>query len=307
MGVENPTAGRAVDLNGECRPCLRMASILAILGLVAWMLMASESPASAATCPTVAPVTGVVTPPPAPGVNWSGCHLDGANLSYADLSDANLTGATFYNGADLNHANLSYTNLYFAQLSEADLSYANLGYANLSHAYAGYSDLGYANLGRADLSHVYLEYTDLANADLSYADMHSANVYSTNLRDADLSYARADEVTWVFATCPDGLSSEKRASRGCAPSLSIKAPDNVPAGSRVKITGVLRDDDAACSAAQPVTLKNGSHTAGTTLTRANGAYAFVLKIQRTSRLGVVYKGAPTCAGNSSGRSRIWAS
>jgi hypothetical protein len=80
------------------------AGVLTILG----------APAIAAACPAVS-AAGVVTPAPAPGVDWSGCNLRDANLSGGDLSGADLSGA-FLADANLTSANLTSANLGSARL-----------------------------------------------------------------------------------------------------------------------------------------------------------------------------------------------
>ena len=68
----------------------RVLGIVAAAVVTAGTVVLWSGPAGAVTCPTVAPGTGMVTPAPAPGVDWSGCDLAGADLSGANLSGANL-------------------------------------------------------------------------------------------------------------------------------------------------------------------------------------------------------------------------
>jgi hypothetical protein len=70
---------------------------------------AKAAAAATITCPTVS-ATGVVTPAPAPNVDWVGCDLASANLAGADLAGADLMEA------DLTGANLSGTDLTGAYL-----------------------------------------------------------------------------------------------------------------------------------------------------------------------------------------------
>lgn len=109
-------------------PAFTTVSIAA--GLVT--TLASMTPASASTCPMVSS-TGVVTPAPSPGVDWSGCPLDNANLSGADLGGANLSHAHL-SGAKLGLSNLTNANLTSADLSNADLGGSNLSGADLTDA-----------------------------------------------------------------------------------------------------------------------------------------------------------------------------
>jgi len=67
--------------------------LTAMLAVVAGTLAVAASPAAAVSCPTVDFTTHLVSPPPAPGVDWSGCNLSEANLKGANLAGANLTAA----------------------------------------------------------------------------------------------------------------------------------------------------------------------------------------------------------------------
>lgn len=202
----------------------RVLTALATATLAVGMVTTFGSPARAAeTCPTVGP-TGIVTPAPAPGVDWSGCGLAGANLSSADLTGANL----------------SRTNLLHANLSSADLTSANLGSAYLdrttltgatltgaamtsSRLYlvvsgqitttpaglpanwtqaGGYligpddnlesASLAGVSLQGADLESALITYADLSGADLSNADLTNADLESSDLAGADLTGANLE-------------------------------------------------------------------------------------------------------------------
>jgi uncharacterized protein YjbI with pentapeptide repeats len=179
--------------------------------------------ATAATCPAVSS-TGVVTPAPVPGVDWSGCDLNDANLSAADLSGADLSGAAL-SGANLTSANLADANLGSARLYYTTMTGANLAGATLasSHLYlvvsgqvtgtpasfpaswsladgyliGPYDNLENASLAGADLSSADLENamitqadlsgTDLANADLTNAELSGSDLSGANLTDANLN------------------------------------------------------------------------------------------------------------------------
>ncbi|MDR2983732.1 MAG: pentapeptide repeat-containing protein, partial [Nocardiopsaceae bacterium] len=71
----------------------RMLCSTGLLAVVAGTLVIAASPAAAVTCPTVDFTTHHVSPPPAPGVDWSGCNLNNANLNGSNLAGANLSGA----------------------------------------------------------------------------------------------------------------------------------------------------------------------------------------------------------------------
>ena len=211
---------------------------MAAAGLVAGTItLAGGSAAGAVTCPTVGQ-GGVVTPPPAPRVNWSGCNLTGANLSSANLSaaalvgtmlaNANLTGADLDN-ADLRAASLSNADASGASLRDTALRAANLSSANLSGASlagvfsggitattaptlptgwqltSGYLVGPGANLDSAALSGADLSSADLAGAFLDLAHLNSANLSAANLTsaemvDADLAAANLSQANLTGAT-----------------------------------------------------------------------------------------------------------
>ena len=111
---------------------MRIISAAAGLGTAAGVLaLAGGSPAAAVTCPTVNPVTHVVTPAPANAVNWSGCDLTGANLANATLTSADLNGAIL-TGADLTSADLTKAGLAGTILTNANLTSAVLASARLN-------------------------------------------------------------------------------------------------------------------------------------------------------------------------------
>lgn len=160
--------------------------LLASSGLVvAAVSLTGTAQAAAVVCPTVSS-TGVVSPAPAPGVDWSRCDLAGANLASANLTDANfydanLTGANLTN-AILTSANLSFVKLYTAALAGADLTSANLDGAIVTDA----------DMTSADLSHVSfplgsLEADNLTGANLSFAALGTPNIADLTLTGADLN------------------------------------------------------------------------------------------------------------------------
>src|SRR5215468_5434294 len=109
---------------------LRPALGMTIAVLAAFPVAASAAPATAAvTCPTVDPQTGLLTPAPSPGVDWSGCNLHNAfirgSLAGANLSNANLTNA-FLDVLDLTSANLDGANLSPAFLDSVNMTTASL-------------------------------------------------------------------------------------------------------------------------------------------------------------------------------------
>lgn len=195
-----------------------LASVAAVGIAVGLATVLGAPAATAVTCPAVGP-RGVVTPAPAPDVDWSGCKLTDANLSASDLSGANLSGADLANaelfGSDLSGANLTDANLNTFYVSNLTLTGANLsgtGFAyngDLTGVVSGgitgtpanlpyYPDGQYvlgggyiagpgADLAGVDLAGVNLTGAALdANADLTDANLTGANLTSAVLG-ADLS------------------------------------------------------------------------------------------------------------------------
>ncbi len=111
--------------------------------------------------------------PPAPGVNWSFCHMEGRDLSRADLR-----------GARLSNIRLQGANLHGANLAGADLAYAELGRADL-----GFADLHGARLQGAVLTGANLAGANLAGADLAYANLQGALLTGATLEQTNLSKA----------------------------------------------------------------------------------------------------------------------
>ena len=211
---------------------------MAAAGLVAGTITLAGGPAAGAvTCPTVGP-GGVVTPAPAPRVDWSGCNLTGANLSNSDLREAFLTQASFANanlaGADLDHADFQFSSLASADLSGAsmrntalkdtNLSGANLSSANLYEVFSGgitattaptlptgwqlisgylagpTANLDEAALGGADLSSADLAGAFFFRANLTGANLSDANLTSTDMVEADLAGANLSQANLTGAT-----------------------------------------------------------------------------------------------------------
>lgn len=181
------------------------------LGLLPAALVLSAGPAAAATCPSVDPSTGAVSPAPGPGTQWPGCDLSGADLSGADLSGANLSGAS------LQSANISGANLTQTDLMNSDLTGANLTGADLMETMLDNTVLASATLTGvssdlisgtpaslpsnwilvsnylagpgADLADANLTGASLANADLSSANLTDAKLAQTTLTGTDLTDA----------------------------------------------------------------------------------------------------------------------
>ena len=217
--------------------CTRLLRLTVPLGLVAAALVMWAGPAQAATCPTVDPSTGAVSPAPGPGVQWAGCDLTGAdlaganmtqgNLSNAELANANLTAATL-KGLDLGSADLTNANLTNAQLMQAILSDATFTGATLTGVSSGGisgtpSSLpsGWALVNNylvgpgASLSNANLTGADLTDADLRGADLTDARMTSATLTSADLSGATLTGlISGGITGTPDSLPTNWSAMGG---------------------------------------------------------------------------------------------
>jgi len=210
---------------------VRLPGSFIVLGLIAGMTLTSTTaPAMAtATCPTVNPSTGAVTPAPAAGVDWAGCNLTGADLRGADLAGAQLQGATLTQAVAAN-ANLSNANLFGATLTGAvlsgDLSGVNLSTASVS----GLSLSGDAR--SADLENLMNGGMDLIGASLQKADLRGADLDNSQIQSDDffgatLTGASDANALWLNDTCPDGASSAYY-SNGCLSMIDVTTPSATP-------------------------------------------------------------------------------
>jgi uncharacterized protein YjbI with pentapeptide repeats len=202
---------------------VRTLSALVFVGITCGGLATAGGTAVAAgavtvTCPTVSAL-GVVTPAPAPGVDWAGCSLYGADLSGADLSGADLTSATLTDarltGADLTGATLTSATLQDTGFTSATLTNANLSNAFLLDASFAGATLTGTNLAGATLAYVesgqvtasptdpptlpadwtlldgYLAgpQATLVGANLAGQDLSGLDLAGANLKEADLAGA----------------------------------------------------------------------------------------------------------------------
>ena len=197
----NPWRAEVAELPG-----VRVFRFATALGLTAAALTLWAGPAQAATCPTVDPSTGVVTPGPSAGVQWAGCDLSGANMSGgnlggADLTSANLTGATL-TGTDLMSADLTSANLTNADLAQAMLSGTTMTGATLTGVSSGLISGTPSSLPSgwilasnyligpgANLQHAHLGADDLTDVDLSNANLTDAVLANVTLTGASLTGA----------------------------------------------------------------------------------------------------------------------
>ena len=200
---------------------LRHTVVAVTVGLLVSANIATVTPAgyAATTCPTVDPITHVVTPAPVTDARWSGCSLAGASLVGADLTNVALNQTDFTN-ADLTNANLSTANLLSATLTGATLTNANftnsvltnifsggihgtpatlptgwhlvggylVGYsANLSNSQLSGLNLSGMNLNASSLTNAQLVNTNFTNASLSGVSLYSANASGANFTGAEMS------------------------------------------------------------------------------------------------------------------------
>ncbi len=184
-------------------------AVVAAVGVGLGLTTVLGTPADAAVqCPVVSS-TGVVTPAPSAGVDWSGCNLNGANLSGGDLSNADLSGSALSHanltsadlaGADFASARLYWTTLTGANLADAALAGSRL-YLVVSGAVTGtpasfpagwsladgYLIGPYDNLESASLAGVSLNGDDLEDAMITQADLSGANLANADLTNAELT------------------------------------------------------------------------------------------------------------------------
>lgn len=174
------------------RACVVAAAVA--VALTAGMVSLAPAATAASACPSVDQQTGVVTPAPMPGVNWSFCDLEHADLAGADLASASLEGA-----------DLRYANVRGANLTDAILERAGLGYAGLSGAILSGADMHLALTGS----------TDLSSADLTNADLSGTWMQQTNLDQADLAGANLDSVySWRIGGTPTDIPASWRLING---------------------------------------------------------------------------------------------
>jgi uncharacterized protein YjbI with pentapeptide repeats len=165
------------------------AAVGVVIALAGTVVLPAGS-AAAATCPTVDPSTGAVSPAPAPGVDWSGCDLYGADLTGADLTDANLTGANLYL-AVITSANFTGATLTGVQSGDVTYQSAPTLPANWLWISGGYLAGPGADLAGASVQ----ASLDLDGVDLAGADLAGANLYDPDIENADLSGTNFDNST----------------------------------------------------------------------------------------------------------------
>jgi uncharacterized protein YjbI with pentapeptide repeats len=211
---------------------IRLFGALAAVSLAAGLATAAATPAlAAATCPVV-DVSGNVTPPPSPGVDWSGCDLASAFMPSANLAGAQLQNATLTNAdlpnADLAEANLTGANLTNATAAGDNLTHASLDSANLFGTFVDSADLESADLTSASAIGAQFTGSDLKNAtvrnvDLSFADLTSADFFGASMANLTTN----DGTFWTHAICPNGASADFYTA-GCLSAVSVTKPAATP-------------------------------------------------------------------------------
>jgi uncharacterized protein YjbI with pentapeptide repeats/outer membrane protein assembly factor BamB len=166
---------------------IRALSAAVVTAAAGVMLAVSPAAHASVSCPTVG-LSGVVTPAPAPGVDWSGCDLAGAALADANLSEADLSGA------DLNEANLAGATLTEASLTDADLDNAgftgvDLVGVDLTGAQFVMTVLADTDLSGQDLAWVAFSQCDFAGADMAGVNLRGSSLGGSSLAGADLTGA----------------------------------------------------------------------------------------------------------------------
>jgi uncharacterized protein YjbI with pentapeptide repeats len=181
-----------------------LPAVAGVIIAVAGALVLPAATATAATCPTVDPGTGAVSPAPAPGADWSGCDLTGANLTGANLTDANLTGANLYL-AVISSAN--FTGATLTGLQSGDVTYQSAPVLPANWTWVGGylagpgADLAGAGLSTGfELNGTDLAGADLAGADLGFADIENADLAGANLDNTTLTEAALNTDTLTSAT-----------------------------------------------------------------------------------------------------------
>ncbi|HXS63926.1 MAG TPA: pentapeptide repeat-containing protein [Streptosporangiaceae bacterium] len=265
----------------------RILTVIASAGLVAAM-PAFAGPASATvTCPTVGPVSHLVTPAPSPGVDWSGCDLTNANLNSADLVGADLSQAELP-GADLEHADLvdvtlDQANLSGAALAAASLQGTSMFGVNLAGAESGFITGtpvslpvgwrlidGYLVGAGADLSSAGLQDADLSGANLTGVTLTHASLSGANLTDATLTTADINGAFFDGATLTGVISGGITGTPETLPSDWILATSRTQGGFLAGPGANLAGDDLIEVNFGSVDLA-GADLAGATATGLPGA------------------------------------
>ncbi len=173
------------------------------VALAAPVPAASAAPASSVTCPQRGP-GGVLTPPPAPGVDWQGCLLDGADFDHADLSGANLTDtdlqdATF---ADADLAGTEMAGALMSGVQSGDVTGTPASLPSNWELTSGYLLGPGANLEGDNLQDANLSGADLFTANLVGANLAGADLGNVDLTDAQLVNVRSGAITGMPASLP---------------------------------------------------------------------------------------------------------
>lgn len=169
-----------------------LPAITGVIVAMAGVLLLPAPTAAAATCPTVDPSTGAVSPAPAPDVNWSGCNLTGADLTGADLTNADLADANLYL-AVITSAN--FTGVTLTGVQSGDITYQSQKPPTLPANWAWIPG-GFLAGPEADLAGAYLAYAnDMNGLDLQGANLNGANMNDVNTTNVNFTSANLDNAT----------------------------------------------------------------------------------------------------------------
>jgi uncharacterized protein YjbI with pentapeptide repeats/outer membrane protein assembly factor BamB len=175
------------------------AALVTVLAGV--MLAVSPAAQASVSCPTVSP-SGVVTPAPAPEVDWSGCDLAGAALADANLSGANLSDADL-NEANLADATLTAASLAYADLDNASFTGVDLVGVDLTDAQFVMTVLADTDLSGQDMAEMAFSQCDFAGADMAGVDLRGSSLGGSSLDGTDLTGADLADATVADATVTD--------------------------------------------------------------------------------------------------------
>jgi hypothetical protein len=154
--------------------------------------------------------------------------------------------------------------------------------------------------------------SDLLSCEISWGDgTHQPGTMASGTCSGTHSYASSGQHL-LSVTATDNASDSAAAATvlsvvgppTTATTLSIAAPTKVPAGTVVKVTGVLWSADPACMASQGVMMVKRTTTSGPKLTGATGKYRFNIKISKKTTIHAAYAGTATCDASASGKKTI---
>jgi uncharacterized protein YjbI with pentapeptide repeats len=145
--------------------CAVLIAIVAAGAVTTGTARASTNP----NCPALSD-TGVVTPAPAPGDDWSTCYLWQANLSGANLTNVNLSGAN---------------------IASANLANATFDGTNLTAAFMNNDVLSGATITDSVLVNANLQSAIIRNASITDSDLTGSTIYLVDFTGTKLNGIRS--------------------------------------------------------------------------------------------------------------------